>query len=337
MASTTSAFPSGNLAEQTQWLSDLLSKQQAMFGSFGLFGGAVPGMGESAPQGDAATQMMAPWLEMAKSLAALQQQGLQQMTDLGKGMMPDLSAAFGDAANAAKDKRFAGEAWQKDPRFDITAKTYLAQTTALQKALDAAPLDERLKGQWGFMLRQVIDALSPANWLATNPEAIQTALDSGGQSLVEGTKLFMQDLAKGRISMTDETAFEVGRNVALTPGTVVFENELIQLIQYAPTHRQGARAAAGDRAALHQQVLHPRPAAGELVRRATRVVAGPHGVPRVLAQRRPRRRATLTWDDYVEKGVMTAHRGGARASPAPTRSTRSASASAARCCAARSA
>ncbi len=202
-------------------------------------------------------------------------------------MVPDLTKAIGDTADTRKDKRFSGEKWTSDPRFEVTAQTYLAQADAMQNALDTMPVDERVKGQWGFMLRQVIDALSPANWLATNPEAIQTALDSGGQSLVEGTKLFMQDLAKGRISMTDEKAFEVGRNVALTPGTVVFENDLIQLIQYTPTTAAGARAAAGDGAALHQQVLHPRPAARELVRRL-RGVAGSHGVPRLVAQHRPR-------------------------------------------------
>ena len=84
----------------------------------------------------------------------------------------------------------------------------------MNTALDTAPLDERSKAQWGFALRQVTDALSPANNLATNPEAQQLALETGGKSLTEGLKLFTEDLAKGRISMTDESAFEVGANVA---------------------------------------------------------------------------------------------------------------------------
>ena len=87
----------------------------------------------------------------------------------------------------------------------------------------------------GSRLRQVTDALSPANTLATNPEALQLAIETGGASLLEGMRLFTKDLAKGRIAMTDETAFEVGRNVATTPGSVVYQNELIQLIQYTPT------------------------------------------------------------------------------------------------------
>jgi polyhydroxyalkanoate synthase len=93
--------------------------------------------------------------------------------------------------------------------------------------IDGAALDERSKAQWQFALRQVLQALSPANCLATNPEALELAVASGGASLAEGMRLFLQDIAKGRISMTDEQAFEVGRNVATTPGSVVFENELM--------------------------------------------------------------------------------------------------------------
>src|SRR4029079_10157998 len=94
---------------------------------------------------------------------------------------------------------------------------------------------DKMKDQLRFAVRQYVDALSPANFFASNPEAIQLALETGGKSLVEGSGLFFKDLQKGRVSMTDETAFEVGRNVAVTPGSVVYENDLIQLIQYAPT------------------------------------------------------------------------------------------------------
>ena len=235
---TSAATPA---AGSTQWLSDLIGQQQALFGAFGSsFGAPAANDGSGvSPVAAAAQQMMAPWLEAAKSFAAWQQQSLQQFTSLGMGMLPGLGTTFGDAVlDASKDKRFSSGKWRDDPRFDLAAKSYLAQTGALQKALDAMPLDDRVKGQWSFVLKQVVDALSPANWLATNPEAIQTALDSNGQSLLEGTKLFLQDLAKGRVSMTDETAFEVGVNVALTPGTVIFENEMMQIIQYAPTTPQ---------------------------------------------------------------------------------------------------
>ena len=298
-----------NIPDQTQWLSDLLkSQQQTLFGAFGAFGGQPPGAGDAGTQAGAAA-MMAPWLEAAKSFTAWQQQSLQQMAGLGFGMLPGLATAFGggDAAAASaapKDRRFAGEAWASDPRFDITAKTYLTQADALQRALAAAPLDDRVKGQWSFMLRQVVDALSPANWLATNPEALKTALDSGGQSLVEGTKLFMQDLAKGRVSMTDETAFEVGVNVALTPGNVVFENGLMQLIQYTPTT-----------AKVHQlplvivppcinryYILDLQPE-NSLVGYA---VSQGHTVFLVSWRSAGPAQETLTWDDYLRDGVIQA-------------------------------
>jgi polyhydroxyalkanoate synthase len=303
MASNTpGSFPS-SLPEQTQWLTDLVNKQQAMFGSFGAFGGTVPSPDATAASGDPAQQMMAPWLEAAKSFTAWQQQSLQQMA----GMLPDLTTAFPGAAAAvdtSKDKRFSGEKWSSDPRFDITAKTYLAQANAMQSAITAMPVDERVKGQWGFMLRQVVDALSPANWLATNPEAIQTALDSGGQSLVEGTKLFMQDLAKGRISMTDETAFEVGRNVALTPGTVVFENELFQLIQYTPTTAKVyERPFVVVPPCINKYYILDLQPENSFVGYAA---SQGHTVFLVSWRNIGPDQATFTWDDYLQTGVMKA-------------------------------
>ena len=216
--------------DPTRWFTDLMAAQQALWRPASS---AADDATEGAGGASALGAFNMPWMQAANSFVQWQQQALQQMTTLWSGAMP-FGMAAPDAA-APADRRFAADAWRKDPRFDGLTRTYLGQSELLRKTLAAAPLDDRSKAQWGFVLRQVVDALSPANSLATNPEAMQTALETGGASLVEGMRLFMQDFARGRVSMTDETAFEVGRNVAATPGSVVFENELMQLIQYAPS------------------------------------------------------------------------------------------------------
>src|SRR5260370_3502559 len=210
----------------------------------------------------------------------------------------------GGAAGPAKDKRFAGEAWSKDPRFDALARTYLAQTEQVRKALEAAPLDERSKAQWGFALRQLTDALSPANMLVTNPEALQLAMETDGASLAEGLRLFTEDLARGRIAMTDETAFEVGRNICTTSGSVIYQNELIQLIQYIPTTDS-----------VHERPLVIVPPCInkyyilDLQRQnpfVAHAVAQVHPAFLVSWRNAGPGQAKLSWDDYIEHGVLRA-------------------------------
>jgi len=203
-----------------------------------------------------------------------------------------------------RDRRFAGDPWIKDPRFEALARIYLAQADAVRNALESAPLDDRIKAQWGFVLRHVVDALSPANVLATNPEAVQTAIESGGMSLVEGMRLFMEDFAKGKVSMTDDTAFEVGRNVATTPGSVVFENELMQLIQYAPTtanvHKRPLLMVPPCINKFYILDLQPD---NSFVGHA---VAHGHTVFLVSWRNVGPDQGRSTWDDYLQEGVMRA-------------------------------
>ena len=130
-------------------------------------------------------------------------------------------------ADPLQDKRFEGAAWQQDPRFALAAQGYLHYAELVRDAIAAAPLDPRSKGQWDFAARQLLDALSPANFMDTNPEALQSDLESGGRSVVDGMGLMVNDLLKGRLTITDETAFELGRDLATTEGAVVFENPLM--------------------------------------------------------------------------------------------------------------
>ena len=132
------------------------------------------------------------------------------------------------------DRRFKGNAWASNPSSLVMAHAYLLSGKAIQQMVDAVPLPERARDRLRFSCMQWVEAMSPSNFLATNPEAQQRMLDSGGESLRAGLNSLWADIQKGRITQTDESRFVVGRDLALTPGQVVHENRLMQLIQYAP-------------------------------------------------------------------------------------------------------
>jgi len=134
------------------------------------------------------------------------------------------------------DKRFKGQAWSEMPAFDFLKSSYLlASQYVLQLVGGLDGLDDKERQKALFYTRQFIDALSPSNYLLTNPEVLKATVESKGENLLKGTQHLLDDLQRGRMTMTDEKAFEVGRNVAVTPGKVVFENRMFQLIQYAPS------------------------------------------------------------------------------------------------------
>ncbi len=143
----------------------------------------------------------------------------------------------------AGDRRFTAPEWSESPMFDYVRQAYLLNAGLLKEMSDALPIEDgRAKSRMQFLTRQYIEALAPTNFAATNPEFIKTALETKGESISRGLRNLLGDLEKGRISMTDETAFEVGRNLALTPGAVIFENELMQLLHYAPLTDKVAQA-----------------------------------------------------------------------------------------------
>ena len=136
--------------------------------------------------------------------------------------------------DAPTDRRFASQAWRDSPQHVLMAHAYLLSAQAMQKMVDAVEADAALRERIRFSVMQFVDAMAPSNFLAFNPDAQSAMLSSAGKALTPGMSNLLEDLSKGRISQTDETVFEVGRNVAVTPGAVVFENGLFQLIQYAP-------------------------------------------------------------------------------------------------------
>jgi polyhydroxyalkanoate synthase len=133
------------------------------------------------------------------------------------------------------DKRFKAPDWQQNPVFDALKQSYLlAATTLLKTASGIEGLDEKHRRQLTFFLRQYLDAISPTNFAFTNPQVIHETIASSGQNLVKGMQNLMRDINAGEIKITDTSAFEVGKNLAITPGQVVYRNELIELIQYSP-------------------------------------------------------------------------------------------------------
>ncbi len=151
-------------------------------------------------------------------------QGWQQLSQ---------DAAAGHLA-PIKDRRFAAPAWASSPAHLMMAHLYLLSANAMGKMVAASDAAPEVKDRLQFSVMQWIDALSPANFFATNPDAQAALVDTGGESLVAGLQNLLSDVQRGRISQTDETKFQVGENVATTPGAVVFQNRFFQLIQYKP-------------------------------------------------------------------------------------------------------
>ncbi|QGG80393.1 class I poly(R)-hydroxyalkanoic acid synthase [Litorivicinus lipolyticus] len=134
-----------------------------------------------------------------------------------------------------QDRRFKSEHWEDQPVYDFIAQSYLLVSDMMSQWAEAAPVEDKDKEKLQFYTQAYIDAMSPSNFAATNPEVLKEAMESGGQSLLNGWKNLLGDVEKGRITMTDEAAFQVGENLAITPGQVVFKNHLFELIQYTPS------------------------------------------------------------------------------------------------------
>ena len=162
-----------------------------------------------------------------ETAAKLQAEYMQEFNALWQ----DLFAA---KTPSIADKRFSGTEWQSSTMYTFNAAAYLLNARFLMALAEAVQVPPKAKQKIRFAVQQMVDAMSPANFLVSNPEAQKKIIESKGESLTKGMVMMLTDMKKGRISQTDESAFEVGRNVATTEGAVVFENELFQLIQYKP-------------------------------------------------------------------------------------------------------
>lgn len=203
-----------------------------------------------------------------------------------------------------KDGRFADPAWQQSSLFAFLARAYLLNAELLREMVAAVEAEPKVKARLCFSVSQWIDANAPSNFLAFNPHAQQRLLETRGESLTAGLHNLLEDIAKGRVSQVDESAFEVGRNVATSEGAVVFENDLIQLIQYKPT-----TASVRVRPFLlvppcinKYYILDLQPENSFIrycVERGNTVF--------IVSWRNPREdQGKLGWDDYLERGPITA-------------------------------
>src|ERR671932_593371 len=147
------------------------------------------------------------------------------------------------AAPDPKDARFKDPAWSESPFFDFVKQLYLITTRWAERMVDEAEgLDPHTRHKARFYVRQILNALAPSNLLLTNPELLRETFASDGENLARGMRLLAEDIERGhgtlKLRQSDPDKFEVGRNLAITPGKVIFQNELIQLIQYEATTKQ---------------------------------------------------------------------------------------------------
>jgi len=235
--------------------------------------------------------------QFRQKLAELQERFLADWTEIlrGRDKPPE---------NNSSDRRFSAPEWQDIPWFNTIRSIYQLHANYLEDVIGLLNPDTTSKSRLAFVCRQFVDAMSPANNPATNPQALKQAFQSGGKTLMHGAELFAADAARGQISMTDETAYEVGSNIAITPGEVIFENELIQLIQYrATTARVYSRPLLIIPPFINKYYILDLQENNSFVRYCveqgmTTFIVSWRNIPEELGH--------LTWDDYLGKGIYEA-------------------------------
>jgi polyhydroxyalkanoate synthase subunit PhaC len=237
-------------------------------------------------------------------IAALQASYAAQQAQLWSAMVSGKKHEAPAIAPEPGDKRFAAREWRDNPYYVYLKQSYLLATRHLTELAETAELDPRTKERLRFSVRQWCDALCPANFAATNPAVLRQALETRGESVTLGLANLIADTHKGRISQSDEAAFEVGRNLATTPGDVVYENELMQLIQYASaTAEVGARPLVMVPPCINKYYILDLQPANSFVRYA---VEQGHTVFMVSWRNVGPEQGHFTWDDYLEKGIFCA-------------------------------
>ena len=232
----------------------------------------------------------------------LQQQVVQEHSKLLATMFALPGATV--APVATDDRRFSAPEWNSNPWFRWLRDAYLINSKLSMEAITKAELDPALRQKLAFYTRLLIEALSPANHPLANPEAIKAAFASRGESLAAGARNLLADLGKGYVSLTDETAFEIGRNIAATQGEVIYENAVMQLLQYRPsTENVYQRPMLVVPPFINKFYLMDLEPENSFVRWT---VEQGHQVFLTSFKNTTEAERHLTWDDYVSDGVIKA-------------------------------
>ena len=249
-------------------------------------------LGTVAPAADAAQVQFD-----VEKLHALQQSYIPQTCQLWSG-------GLSQAPQVPKDRRFASENWAQNPLAAFTAAAYSLNSHALMGMAEAVQADEKTRQRIRFAVEQWVAAMAPSNFLALNPDAQKKALETKGESLSKGLQNMLQDMGKGYVSMTDESVFEVGKNVATTEGAVVYENDIFQLLEYKPlTEKVHERPFLLVPPCINKFYILDLQPDNSLIRYA---VSQGHRTF-VISWRNPDAScAHLTWDDYIERAVIEA-------------------------------
>ncbi|MDR3352583.1 MAG: class I poly(R)-hydroxyalkanoic acid synthase [Zoogloeaceae bacterium] len=201
------------------------------------------------------------------------------------------------------DRRFSAPEWGESPVYDYIRQSYLLNVRFLKQFVEKARVeDERAREKLRFAARQYVDAFSPANFAATNPEFVRKAIETNGQSIAQGINNLIADLGRGRIMMTDESVFEVGKNLAVTEGAVVYENDLFQLLQYKPlTEKVAKRPLLIVPPCINKYYILDLQPENSWVRF---LVQQGHTVFLISWRNPGEEQGHLTWDDYLQDGVI---------------------------------
>ena len=242
-----------------------------------------------------------------QALTALQKQFTDQQLSLWQSVLAKQQGSeegFKVSPDAG-DRRFSAPEWRASPVYDYLHQAYLLNTKFVKELVELIPAaDDKARNKMRFFARQITDAMAPSNYAATNPEFIKLALETKGQSISDGINNLIRDFEKGRISMTDESVFDVGRNIANTEGAVVFENELMQLIQYAPlTPKVGTRPLVLVPPCINKFYIMDLQPENSLIR----YMVEQGNTVFLVSWRNPKEeQGNLTWEDYLEHGPIVA-------------------------------